>query len=94
MSGRLPKGALKAISLKYNRIFERSVKRYCDSAKSQEEAGILSIDLNSQYYGSDGGNQYKQAHNGGRKMAKNTGSSVDLKVNVDDYDRLKNRLGL
>ena len=42
----------------------------------------------------DGGNQYKQAHNGGRKRAQNTGSSVDLTVNLDDYNRLKNTLGL
>ena len=37
---------------------------------------------------SDGGNQYKQAHNGGQKRAENTGSSVDRKVNVDDYNRI------
>ena len=36
----------------------------------------------------------KRAHNGGRKLAENMGSSVDLKVNVDDYNRLKNKLGL
>ena len=36
----------------------------------------------------DGGNQNKQAHIGGRKLAENTGSSVDLKVNFDDYNRL------
>ena len=35
----------------------------------------------------DGGNDYKQAHNGGKKRQKSTGSAVDLSVNVDDYDR-------
>ena len=37
----------------------------------------------------DGGNDYKQAHNGGKKRQKSTGSAVDLSVNVDDYDRCK-----
>ena len=54
LSGRLPKGALKAICLKFNGISDRSVKRYCASAKSQEEAGILSIDLNSKKKGKVG----------------------------------------
>ena len=30
----------------------------------------------------DGGNDYKQAHNGGKKRQKSTGSAVDLSVNV------------
>lgn len=34
----------------------------------------------------DGGNQYKQAHNGGRTLAENTGSSVDREVNVDEVN--------
>ena len=42
----------------------------------------------------DGGNQYKLAHNGGRKRAENTGTSVYRKVNVDDYNRIKNKLSL
>lgn len=39
----------------------------------------------------NGDNQYKHAHNGGRKRAENKGTSVDLTVNVDDYNRLKNK---
>lgn len=39
----------------------------------------------------DGDNQYKQAHNGGRERAKNTGTSVDLLVNKEIYDKVKNR---
>ena len=40
----------------------------------------------------DGGNDYKQAHNGGKKRQKSTtGSAVDLSVNVDDYDRCKSK---
>ena len=37
----------------------------------------------------DGGNDYKQAHNGGKDRQKRTGSAVDFPVNVDDYDRCK-----
>ena len=36
---------------------------------------------------SDGGNYYKQAHNGGRKWKRDTGSAVDLTINFDDFDR-------
>ena len=32
-----------------------------------------------------GGNQYKEAHNGGKLTALTTGTSVDLSVDVDDY---------
>jgi len=35
----------------------------------------------------DGGNDYKQAHNGGRKRKRDIGSAVDLSINLDDYDR-------
>ena len=35
----------------------------------------------------DGGNDYKQAHNGGTKRKRDTGSAVDLPINLDDYDR-------
>ena len=31
---------------------------------------------------------YKQAHNGGKKRQKSTGSAVDLSVNVDDYSSM------
>jgi hypothetical protein len=51
VTGRLPKNALKAISLKFDGISERTIKSYCTSAKRQEEAGILSIDLNSKMKG-------------------------------------------
>jgi len=34
-----------------------------------------------------GGNDYKQAHNDGRKRRRETGTSVDLSINLDDYDR-------
>ena len=39
----------------------------------------------------DGGsNQYKKAHNGGSRMRRqNTGTSVDLTVNMDDYRRCR-----
>ena len=36
---------------------------------------------------SDGGNDYKQAHNGGKKRKKDTGSACDFTVNLVDYDR-------
>jgi hypothetical protein len=39
----------------------------------------------------DGDNQYKQAHNHSQRGVKITGSRVDLKVNLDDYNRLKNK---
>ena len=34
-----------------------------------------------------GGNDYKQAHNGGQKRRRETGTSVDLSISLDDYDR-------
>jgi len=36
---------------------------------------------------SDGGNDYKQAYNGGKKRKRDTGSAVDLSINFDDFDR-------
>jgi hypothetical protein len=51
VSGRLPKGALDAICLKFDGISRDSVNRYCASARKQEEAGILSIELNSKKKG-------------------------------------------
>ena len=36
---------------------------------------------------SDGRNDYKQAHNGGKKRKRDTGSAVDLTINFDDFDR-------
>ena len=35
----------------------------------------------------DGGNDYKQAHNGGKRRQRETGSACDYTVNLDDYDR-------
>jgi hypothetical protein len=35
----------------------------------------------------DGGNDYKQAHNGVTKRKRDTGSAIDLSINLDDYDR-------
>ena len=32
------------------------------------------------------GNDYKQAHNGGAKRKRDTGSAIDLTVNLVDYD--------
>ena len=34
-----------------------------------------------------GGNDYKQAHNGGKRRRQMTGTSVDLIISLDDYDR-------
>ena len=34
-----------------------------------------------------GGSDYKQAHNDGRKRRRETGTSVDLSINLDDYGR-------
>jgi hypothetical protein len=51
VSGRLPKGALKEISMKFNGICYRAIRNYCSSAKMQENAGILSIDLSSKKKG-------------------------------------------
>jgi hypothetical protein len=31
-----------------------------------------------------GENEYKQAHNGGKKRKRDTGTSVDLSINLDD----------
>ena len=33
------------------------------------------------------GNDYKQAHNGGKRCRQMTGTSVDLSISLDDYDR-------
>ena len=37
----------------------------------------------------DSGNQYLKAHNGGRERRKITGTSVDLKVDMDDFRRCR-----
>ena len=34
-----------------------------------------------------GGNDYKQAHNESKRRRRDTGTSVDLSINSDDYDR-------
>ncbi len=34
-----------------------------------------------------GGNDYKQAHNGGKRRRRETGTSVDLSISLNDYDR-------
>ena len=36
---------------------------------------------------SDGGNDFKQAHNGGKRRRRETGSAIDLSINLDDYER-------
>ena len=54
VSGRLPKGALDAICLKFHGISRTQVKRYCASTRNQEEAGKLSIDLSSKKKGNVG----------------------------------------
>ena len=33
------------------------------------------------------GNDYKQAHNGGKKRKRDIGTSVDLSIDLNDYDR-------
>ena len=33
------------------------------------------------------GNDYKQAHNDGKRRRRETGTSVDLSISLDDYDR-------
>ena len=40
--------------------------------------GIMSV---------DGGNDYKHAHNNSRNLIKTTGTPIDLKVDLEDYDR-------
>ena len=35
----------------------------------------------------DGGNDYKQAHNGGERRKRETGSACDFTVDSVDYDR-------
>jgi hypothetical protein len=42
----------------------------------------------------DGGNQYPKAHNGGRLRRLNTGTSVDLTVNMEDYLRCRDLCNL
>ena len=34
-----------------------------------------------------GGNDYKQAHKGGKRRRQMTGTSVNLSISLDDYDR-------
>ena len=34
-----------------------------------------------------GGNDYKQAHNEGKRRRRETGTSVDLSISLDDYDK-------
>jgi len=34
-----------------------------------------------------GGNDYKQAHNDGKRRRRETRTSVDLSISLDDYDR-------
>ena len=34
-----------------------------------------------------GGIDYKQAHNKGKRRRRENGTSVDLSINFDDYDR-------
>ena len=34
-----------------------------------------------------GGNDYKKAHNGGKKRKRDIGTSVDLSIDLNDYDR-------
>ena len=34
-----------------------------------------------------GENDYKQAHNGGKKRKRDIGASVDLSIDLNDYDR-------
>ena len=34
-----------------------------------------------------GGNDCKQAHNGGKKRKRDIGTSVDLSIDLNDYDR-------
>ena len=41
-----------------------------------------------------GGNQYKIAHNNGRKRARETGSSVDLELSRDLYNKVRRTLRL
>ena len=41
----------------------------------------------------DGGNQYKIAHNNGRKRARETGSSVDLELSRDLYNKARRTQG-
>lgn len=36
---------------------------------------------------SDGGNDYKQAHKGGKRRKTETGSAIDLSVNLDNYEK-------
>ena len=42
----------------------------------------------------DGGNQYKIAHNNGRKRARETGSSVDLELSRDLHNKVRRTLRL
>ena len=34
-----------------------------------------------------GGNEYKQAHNNGKKRRRDIGASVDHSIDLNDYDR-------
>ena len=35
----------------------------------------------------NGGNEYNQAHSNSRNLIKNTGTPIDLRVDLEDYDR-------
>jgi hypothetical protein len=54
ISGRLQDGALKVISEKFNGVSARAIRGYCQEAKKQEDAGMLSIDLSSKKKGKVG----------------------------------------
>jgi hypothetical protein len=51
VSGRLVKGAVKALQEKFGKISKRSIMRYCAEHRRQDEAGVLSIDLDSKRKG-------------------------------------------
>ena len=79
------------------------VKRICTHCTSREEMMVNVMKAFEEYprekidglwdagsiivMACGGGNDYKQAHNGGKRRKRDTGSACDLTINLDDYDR-------
>ena len=74
-------------------ICQKIVMRFCHSKEKSKKVpkgarsllcfnslrGIMSV---------DGGNDYKQAHNNSRNLIKTTGTPIDLRVDLEDYDMI------
>jgi hypothetical protein len=71
------------------RLVEKELKNYPESTLD----GIWACFYNNlrSILEHEGGNQYKQAHNGGQNRAQITGSKIDLKVDSELARRVKDK---